>query len=303
MLGAGNRRHRRPARILLAGHVRPRRRSEQHLPAVPARARAGQLRYRRAWSRRRGRVVGETARHPVRRIRRGRQLLGRDQPAVLRHDVADRQQRRRHGVRRGEIDRPRHDHDLPVGGGRGHPQLAPARDRQADHQSRQGDLLPVPGRRGHPRRDLARVAGTDPQARDQDDRGHDLDDRGLRGGTLPDRQARRRDRARRGRVRRDLAGAQRRVRQAAESRPEQLRSAPEERPAGAAGELQLHLGQHGRGPECRRAVDRSGLQAVAGGRVRHLGVLGRDRQADRGQYLRALAAVGAGHRGEREADQ
>ena len=92
-------------------------------------------------------------------------LLGRDQPAVLGHDVADRQQRRRHGLRRREVDRPGHDHGLPVGRGRGHPELAPARDRQADHQPRQRHLLPLPGRRRHPRRDLARLAGTDPQAR------------------------------------------------------------------------------------------------------------------------------------------
>ena len=64
---------------------------------------------------------------------------------------------------------------------------------------------------------------------------------------------------------------------------------------------QLHLGQHGRGPERRRAVDRTGLQAVAGRRVRHLGVCHRRRQADAGEHLRAVAAVGAGHRGQREA--
>ena len=65
-------------------------------------------------------------------------------------------------------------------------------------------------------------------------RGHGLDGRRLRRGHLPHRQARGRDRHRPRRLRRHLAGSQRRVRQAAESRPDQLRSRPEERSAGPA---------------------------------------------------------------------
>ena len=41
------------------------------------------------------------------------------------------------------------------------------------------------------------------------------------------------------------------------------------RPAGERGELQLHRRVRHRGPERQRAVDRAGLQAVAGRRVRH----------------------------------
>ena len=80
-------------------------------------------------------------------------------------------------------------------------------------------------------------------------------------------------------------------------------SRAEGRSAGPAVHLQLHLGQRRRRPERRRAVDRAGLQALAGRRVRHLGVLDRQRQADGGQHLRQAAAVGAGHRGQREADE
>ena len=58
-----------------------------------------------------------------------------------------------------------------------------------------------------------------------------------------------RDRSGQGRVRRHVAGAEHRIRQAAEPGSEQLRSAAAGRPAVAAGDLQLHLGRHRRGPE------------------------------------------------------
>ncbi len=122
----------------------------------------------------------QAAEDALRRGRRGRGLLGRHQPAVLGHDVADRQQRRGHRLRRGQVARPGHDHGVPVGGGQRHPELAEQRHRQADHQPGQRHLLPVPGRGRHPRRDLAGLAGPDPQARHPDHRGHDLDGGGRR---------------------------------------------------------------------------------------------------------------------------
>ena len=51
-----------------------------------------------------GAAVG--GKHAVRQLRDGRAVLGGLRPAVFRHDVADREQRRRDGVRRGEsLDR------------------------------------------------------------------------------------------------------------------------------------------------------------------------------------------------------
>jgi hypothetical protein len=82
---------------------------------------------------------------------------------------------------------------------------------------RQRDLLPLPRGRGHPGRDLAGLARADPQARDPDDRGHDLDDRGLRSCAVPDRQACRSHRARPKCVGRHLAGTQRGLREVAKS--------------------------------------------------------------------------------------
>ena len=189
LLGTRDRRHRLAARVLHARPERPDRGPEQHLPALAARSRAGQRRHRRPGQA--ARLVGSAAGHALQQLRRRRAVLGLDQPAVLRHDVADRRQRRQRGVRHREIDRPGHDHRLPGGRGRGHPELADRRGRQADQQPRQRHLLPLPGRRRDHRRDLARLAGADPQARDPHHRRNHLDGGGLRGGDLADRKARR----------------------------------------------------------------------------------------------------------------
>ena len=91
---------------------------------------------------------GQQPADAVRQLRHGRAVLGGYRPAVLGHDLADRQQRRRHGVRRGQIARPGHDHRVPVGG-RATASCPGCSNvgRQADHRPRQRDLLPVPGRR------------------------------------------------------------------------------------------------------------------------------------------------------------
>ena len=129
--GAGHRRHRRAGRAVLGGLERDRRRPEQHLRALAAPARAGHRRHRRAWCEppRRGRGREDA----VRQLRGGRPVLGRARPAVFGHDVADRQQRGRDGLRRGEIHRPGDDHRLPVRRGQQHPDLAAGRRGQADH--------------------------------------------------------------------------------------------------------------------------------------------------------------------------
>ena len=59
------------------------------------------------------------------------------------------------------------------------------------------------------------------------------------------------------------------------------------------GQLQLHRRLVDRGPERQRAVDRAGLQAVAGRRVRHHRLHHRQgRQADRGQHTTAASCSG-----------
>ena len=62
----------------------------------------------------------------VRQLRHGRAVLGGQRAALLGHDLADRQQRRGHGLRHGQIAGPGHDHRVPVGGGQQHPVLAAA---------------------------------------------------------------------------------------------------------------------------------------------------------------------------------
>ena len=128
--GAGHRRHRRAGRAVLAGLGRDPRRPEQHLRALDAPARAGHRRHRQhgaAAGRGRGRQDA------VRQLRGGRPVLGRPRPAVFRHDVADRQQRGRDRLRRGEIHRSGDDHRLPVRRGQQHLDLAAGRREQADH--------------------------------------------------------------------------------------------------------------------------------------------------------------------------
>ena len=128
--GAGHRRHRRAGRAVLARLGGDPRRPEQHLRALAAPARAGHRRHRQhgaAAGRGRGRQDA------VRQLRGGRPVLGRPRPAVFRHDVADRQQRGRDRLRRGEIHRPGDDHRLPVRRGQQHLDLAAGRREQADH--------------------------------------------------------------------------------------------------------------------------------------------------------------------------
>ena len=223
--GAGHRGHRRPGRAVQPGLERDRRRPEQHLPAVAAAAGTGHRRHRRD-----GPAAGRGGgrEDAVRQLRGGRAVLGRARPAMFRYDVADRQQRRGDGVRRGEIGGPGDDHRLPVGGGQRHPGLAAGRGRPADHRAGQRHLLPLPGAGGHPGRDLAGLAGTDPQARHPDHRGHAVDGGGLRGRHRADRAACRVHRGRDHRLQRRHAGAQHRVLQAARPGQQQL-------PAGAAG--------------------------------------------------------------------
>ena len=133
-------------------------------------------------------------------------------------------------------------------------------------------------------------------------RGNHLDGGGLRGGDLADRQAGGLHRDGHGRVQRHQPDAQHRVRQAPRPEPEQLPARVARRPAGPAGQLQLLVGQRDRRPERQRAVDRAGLQALAGRRVRHHRVRHLGQRADPGEHLRQAAAVGAGHRRQRDAD-
>ncbi len=264
--GAGDRRHRRADRAVLAGLERDRRRPEQHLRALAAAARTGDRRDRR--DDRAARRVGGRQ-DAVRQLRDRRPVLGRAWPAVLRHDLADRQQRRRDGLRRGQVPGPRDDHRLPVGGGQQHPDLAAERRRQADQRPRQGHLLPLPGPRRDPRRDVAGLAGPDPQARDPDHRGHAVDGGRRHRRHRADRQARRLHRGRHhGRQRHDR-GAQRGLLQAPRPDRQQLPAGAGGRPAERHEQLRLHLGQRPGRPERQRAVVGPGLQAVAVRGTRH----------------------------------
>ena len=264
--GAGHRRHRRAGRAVRERLERDPRRPEQHLRALAAPARAGHRRHRRdggAAGRGRGR---EDA---VRQLRGGRPVLGRPWPAVLRHDVADRQQRGRDGLRRGQIHRPGDDHRLPVRGGQQHPDLAAERRGQADQRAGQRDLLPLPGAGRHPRRDVAGLAGPDPQARHPDHRGHAVDGGGRHRRHRADRPARRLHRRRDHRVQRRHRRAQHRVRPAARAGQQQLPAGHPGGPAERGGQLRVHQRQRPGGRERQRAVVGPGLQAVAVRGTRH----------------------------------
>ncbi len=206
-------------------------------PSVPA-AGAGHRRHQRD-----DRTSGHGRRREdaVRQLRDRRPVLGRPRPAVLRHDLADRQQRRGHGLRRGQVPGPGDDHRLSVGGGQQHLDLAAELGEPPDQRARQRHLLPLPDARGHPRRDLAGLAGPGPQAGQPHPGGHAVDGGGLRGRDRADRQARGLHRGRDDGVQRRHRGAQHRVLQPARPGQQQLPAGAGGRPAGHL-QLRVHLG-------------------------------------------------------------
>ena len=124
LLGSGDQRDSGAAGVLLQRAERPQP-AEQHLPAVAAASPSRPTRASTRWSRRRRAASSRKTlydRYGVAGQYWAATNLGcSDMTSLIGNNVAG------HGLRRGQVDRPGHDHRVPVGGGRGHPELAEQR--------------------------------------------------------------------------------------------------------------------------------------------------------------------------------
>ena len=145
LLGARHRRHRRPARLLLARPVRASSAASTTSASPACRSRSRRLPGIDALIRPPA-AAGTPVATPYNQYGMAGQYWAADQPAVLGHDVADRQRRGRDALRLRQGAGPGHDHRVPVGRRRGHTRLAAGRDRSPDQRTGQCDLLPLRSR-------------------------------------------------------------------------------------------------------------------------------------------------------------